>query len=634
MVSEPFRPFDRRQFLRFTTGMGAAIALDQFRPAYGQSEGGKVTEYPDEVTLHIQETPFTIGDRQGTAVTVNGSVPAPLLRFREGQTVKLNVVNHLKEDTSIHWHGIILPFDMDGVPGVSFAGIKPGATFTYRFPLNQSGTYWYHSHSGMQEQRGHYGVLIIDPLEPDPFEYDRDYSILLSDWTFENPHAIMRNLKRMPTFYNNQRRTIANLAEDWDWKGMRMDPVDIADVTGATYSYLLNGQTPDRHWTGIFTPGEKVRLRFINGSAMTFFDVRIPGLKMTVVQADGQNVEPVTVDEFRMGTAETYDVIVEPTTEEAYTIFAETMDRSGYARGTLAVKPGLSAPLPPRRDRPVRTMADMGHGDHGSHSDPGRSDNHSNHDQANTSSSHSNHNDHGTNHTTDHSAHQMTDNPEPMVMESMDHSIHSTHSAPTEHSNHTNHEGDHGMAATASTYQPQSYPHGPDDHGIGPDHGLAQVFAQHHLAAQRRARHHGVLASGEPAGVDDVEAVDVLGRVDGVDDGVFVDLFGQGQLHQDAVDAGIGVELLDLGQDLGVAGGIGHAELEAFHAGLDRLLALGADIDLAGRVLAHQDHRQPRRDAVLRLQFGDLGRHALAHLRREGLAVDQCCGHVPVPSQC
>ncbi|MEB3160845.1 MAG: multicopper oxidase domain-containing protein, partial [Synechocystis sp.] len=301
MVPPALSHINRRQFLRFSTGIGAAMILDQFRPAYGQTDGGKVLTYPDEVTLHIQETPFMVGSRQGTAVTVNGSVPAPLLRFKEGQTVKLKVVNHLKEDTSIHWHGIILPFDMDGVPGVSFAGIRPGETFTYQFPLNQNGTYWYHSHSGMQEQRGHYGAFIVDPKDPDFVEFDRDYAIILSDWTFEDPHAIMRNLKRMPTFYNNQRRTVAHLAEDWDWKGMRMDPVDIADVTGATYTYLLNGQAPAKNWTGLFSPGEKVRLRFINGSAMTFFDVRIPGLKMTVVQADGQNVEPVTVDEFRIG---------------------------------------------------------------------------------------------------------------------------------------------------------------------------------------------------------------------------------------------------------------------------------------------------------------------------------------------
>jgi len=435
-------PWNRRQFLRFSTGMGAAIALDQFRPAYSQTQATQRIQYPDEVTQHIQETPFMVGDRPGTAVTVNGSVPAPLLRFKEGQTVKLNVVNHLQEDTSIHWHGIILPFEMDGVPGVSFADIKPGETFTYQFPLNQSGTYWYHSHSNMQEQRGHYGAFIIDPQTPDPYEYDRDYVVLLSDWTFEDPHSIMRNLKRMPTFYNYQRRTIDHLAEDWEWKGMRMDPVDIADVTAATYTYLLNGQAPDGNWTGLFTPGEKVRLRFINGSAMTFFDVRIPGLKMKVVQADGQNVEPVSVDEFRMGTAETYDVIVEPQ-EEAYTIFAETMDRSGYARGTLAIQPGLSAPLPPRRDRPVRTMADMGHGDHGSHGDSG---DHSNHAPASPPSEPNAHSHHESPPTRDHSAHSTANSGEVM-----------------DHSNHENHSN----PPTVSTYQVQSYPHGPDDHGIG-----------------------------------------------------------------------------------------------------------------------------------------------------------------------
>ena len=448
-------PLNRRQFLRFSTGIGAAIALEQFRPAYSQTPATQRELYPDEVTLHIQETPFIVGDRQGTAVTVNGSVPAPLLRFKEGQTIKLHVVNHLKEDTSIHWHGIILPFEMDGVPWVSFAGIQPGETFTYQFPLNQNGTYWYHSHSNMQEQRGHYGAFIIDPQDPEPYPYDRDYVILLSDWTFEDPHSIMRNLKRMPTFYNYQRRTLAHLAEDWEWKGMRMDPVDIADVTAATYTYLLNGQAPARKWTGLFTPGEKVRLRFINGSAMTFFDVRIPGLKMMVVQADGQNIEPVTVDEFRIGTAETYDVIVEPQAEEAYTIFAETMDRSGYARGTLAIQAGLEASLPPRRDRPVRTMADMGHGDHSSH-DNNRD--HRNHAPA-TPSSQPNAYSHGESTTTaDHSAHSMTG-----LEATIDHSTHGNAGEGTDHRHHDNHT----KPPTVSTYQIQSYPHGPDDHGIG-----------------------------------------------------------------------------------------------------------------------------------------------------------------------
>ena len=370
-----FHQLSRRNFLRFTTGAGIAVGLEQLIPRYAKALPGiqqaqNEAKYPDIIDLKIQETSFKIGDRQSQALTVNGSIPGSLVRLKEGQTAKIRVTNQLKKDTSIHWHGIILPPEMDGVPGISFAGIKPGQTFTYKFPLNQSGTYWYHSHSGLQEQRGHFGPLIVDPLEPEPFKYDQDYIIMLSDWTFEEPHDVLSNLKKMPAFYNYQRRTVGSLAEDWEWKGMRMDPTDIADVTGATYTYLMNGLAPDPNWTAIFQPGNKVRLRFINAAAMTFFDVRIPGLKMTVIQADGQNVQPISVDEFRIGVAETYDVIVEPQDEQAYTIFSETMDRSGYARGTLAIRQGLSAPLPERRQRPLRTMADMGMNHDMSHSTP------------------------------------------------------------------------------------------------------------------------------------------------------------------------------------------------------------------------------------------------------------------------
>ncbi len=363
---------NRRNFLRFTAGVGVGVGLHSLLPAYAKQDLSmgrreQESEYPDIINLQVRETPIKIEDRNTKALTINGSMPGPLVRLQKGQTATIKVTNQLSKDTSIHWHGVILPANMDGVPGVSFAGIKPGQTFTYQFPVTQSGTYWYHSHSGLQEQRGHFGPIIIDPIEPEPFEYDQDYVVMLSDWTFENPHYVLANLKKMSAYYNYQRRTIANLSEDWEWRRMRMDPTDIADVTGATYTYLMNGLAPNSNWTALFNSGDKVRLRFINAAAMTFFDVRIPGLKMTVVQADGQNVQPLAVDEFRIAVAETYDVIVEPQDEQAYTIFAETMDRSGYARGTLALREGLSAPLPKRRERPLRTMADMGmaHGSSG-----------------------------------------------------------------------------------------------------------------------------------------------------------------------------------------------------------------------------------------------------------------------------
>ena len=375
-MNQQNQAISRRHLLKLATGFGVSVGLHQLlsRPATSQTPQivGELLppdRYLDSIDLKVFQQKLQIGDRQANAITVDGSVPGPTIRLKEGQMANINVTNELDSDTSIHWHGLILPANMDGVPGISFNGIKPRSTFSYKFPVNQNGTYWYHSHSGLQEQQGHFGALIIDPLEPDPVKYDRDYVVLLSDWTYSKPESIINNLKKVSTFYNYQQRTVANFWEDLDWARMRMDPTDIADVTGSTYSYLMNGFVPDQNWTALFKKGQKVRLRFINASAMTYFDVQIPGLKMTVVQADGQNVQPVSVDEFRIAVAETYDVIVEPTESKPYTIFAETMDRSGYARGTLSPQMGLIAALPPRRTRPLRTMEDMGmdHGSHGGH---------------------------------------------------------------------------------------------------------------------------------------------------------------------------------------------------------------------------------------------------------------------------
>ncbi len=322
----------------------------------------------DVIELTVGRTSLVIDGRSASAVTVNGTLPAPLIRLREGDTAVLRVTNTLREDTSIHWHGIILPNAMDGVPMVTFPGIAPGETFTYEFPVRQSGTYWYHSHSGMQEQLGMYGPMVIEPAKSRDVAYDRDYVVLLSDWTFEDPHRLTAKLKKMGGYYNFQRRTLldlfrkgdAGLADRAMWSRMRMDPTDIADVTGNTYTYLLNGRTPASPWTGAFRPGERVRLRLINSGAATYFDIRIPGLEMTVIQADGQDVVPTTVDELRIAIAETYDVIVHPTGDRAYALFAETMDRSGFALGTLAPRDGMTAPVPERRRRPLRSMTDMG----------------------------------------------------------------------------------------------------------------------------------------------------------------------------------------------------------------------------------------------------------------------------------
>ncbi|MCC7126399.1 MAG: copper resistance system multicopper oxidase [Acidobacteria bacterium] len=330
--------------------------------------------------LRIGETEANITGRSRTALTINDSIPGPLLRWREGDTVTLNVSNALDEDTSIHWHGIILPANMDGVPGLSFAGIHPGETYRYHFTVKQHGTYWYHSHSGFQEQRGVYGPLVIDPREPDPIAADREHVVMLTDWTDEQPERVFRKLKKQSDYYNFRQRTLttflrdvrehglrSTLAERRGWGQMRMSAADLADVTGYTYTYLMNGQPPAANWTGLFAHGERVRLRFINGSAMSYFDVRIPGLKLTVVAADGLPVRPVAVDEFRIAVAETYDVIVEPSGQDAFTIFAQAMDRTGFAAGTLATRAGLTAPVPELDPRAVLTMSDMGHGgmDHG-----------------------------------------------------------------------------------------------------------------------------------------------------------------------------------------------------------------------------------------------------------------------------
>jgi CopA family copper-resistance protein len=355
----------------------AVAALDWLRwPAFASRN----TVYPPTLTgnhfeLVVDEMPVNFNGRAATATAVNGSIPGPLLKWREGDTVTIAVTNRLKEPTSIHWHGIRSPADMDGVPGLSFAGIAAGETFTYRIPVTQNGTYWYHSHSRFQEQTGHYAPLIIEPRGKDPVEYDRDYVIMLSDWTDENPETIYTNLKQQSDYYNYHQRTVGTFLSDARkkglgptvsdrlmWGAMNMSPNDILDVSGATYTYLINGNPPAPNWTALFRPRERVRLRFINGSSMSIFDVRIPGLPMTVVQSDGNYVEPVTVDEFRISVAETYDVIVEPKEETAFTIFAQSEDRTGYARATLAPRPGMSAAIPAMDPRPQLTMVEMGKG--------------------------------------------------------------------------------------------------------------------------------------------------------------------------------------------------------------------------------------------------------------------------------
>ncbi len=336
---------------------------------------GIAPSFAGEYSLTIGEIDVNFTGSPATALAVNGQVPGPELRFTDGEEVVIHVTNTLDVMSSIHWHGLLLPPEMDGVPGMSFDGIPPGETFTYRFTIRQTGTYWYHSHSGYQEQQGVYGPLIIEPKVDDPAAFDREHTIVLSDWLDTDPADVHANLKSMSDYYNYAQRTLGDFfglaaeegvaaaaSERLAWGNMRMTPTDLSDVSG--YTYLLNGQTNAVPWFGEMKPGERVRLRFVNAGAMSYFDVRIPGLKMTVVEADGQAVVPVPVDEFRIAVAETYDVIVEPQDDVPYQILAEALDRSGFAVGRLGGSPDAQLEQPALRERGLLTMNDMG-GDHG-----------------------------------------------------------------------------------------------------------------------------------------------------------------------------------------------------------------------------------------------------------------------------
>jgi len=363
----------RRQFVQGIAVAGLAVSSGVW--AKSTKPSAIATQVPhlkgNQFDLTVDEALVNYTGKSRIATVINGSLPAPVLHFKEGETVTIRVTNRLKEQSSIHWHGLLLPFGMDGVPGISFKGIEPGQTFTYQFPILQSGTYWYHSHSGFQEQTGMMGAIVIEPRDGETIKADRDHVIMLSDWTDANPMMLLNKLKMESGFDNYQMPTATQFLADvrkngWKntvadrkmWNEMRMMPTDFTDLSAHTFTYLMNGTNPASNWTGLFSKGDKVRLRFINGSAQTIFDVRIPGLKLTVIGTDGQLVDPVTVDEFRIGVAETYDVLVEPS-DDAYTIFAQNIDRSGYARGTLAVKEGLSAPIPPLDKIQWLGMTDM-----------------------------------------------------------------------------------------------------------------------------------------------------------------------------------------------------------------------------------------------------------------------------------
>ena len=450
-------PVSRRDFLRYGSALGALAGMHGLLPRWLDAGGvppridpGVLDGSAGPIELTIGRTEIGVDGKGGTAVTMNGTVPGPLIRFREGDEAVIHVTNTLDEDTSIHWHGIILPNGMDGVPKVNFPGIRPGETFTYRYPIEQYGTYWYHSHSGLQEQLGHYGPLVIDPAGAEPEPFDREYVVVLSDWTFEDPYRVLAKLKKHPDYYNYGKRTVfdffrdagdeglgAAVSDRLSWGRMRMMPTDISDITAATYTFLMNGMGPESNWTGLFEPGERVRIRFVNASAATIFDVRVPGLPMTVIQKDGQHVKPVETDEFRLSIAETMDVIVEPEEDRAYTVFAESLARGGYARGTLAPREGMSAPVPELRERPLLSMADMGmmHGAGGMEMEGM---------------------DEGTAAPADTAAHDM----------------HAGHDMPATEDLHAGHDmGGMGMEGTSELLPPGAVPepsmHGPDDHGVG-----------------------------------------------------------------------------------------------------------------------------------------------------------------------
>ena len=366
----------RRRFVQGLAVGGALLGLSSvIKPGWARVAESTGSSAPvltgTEFDLVVAESPVNFTGNPRMATTINGSIPAPTLRWREGDTVTIRVTNKLRIATSIHWHGILLPFKMDGVPGISYKGIAPGETFTYRFKVMQTGTYWYHSHSGFQEQTGMYGAIVVEPAAGETIRTDRDYVVQLSDWTDEDPMRVFAKLKKQSDYYNFNQPTASDFFRDVSrngfktaldnrkmWNEMRMSPTDLADISAYTYTFLMNGNSPDGNWTGVFHRGECMRLRFISSGAQSFFDVRIPGLKMTVVHVDGQDVEPVTVDEFRCGPGETYDVIVEPK-DDVYTIFAQSMDRTGFARGTLAVRKGLTAPVPVLDKPEWLTMTDM-----------------------------------------------------------------------------------------------------------------------------------------------------------------------------------------------------------------------------------------------------------------------------------
>ena len=413
---EEQRLLSRRQFVQGLAAGGAVLGLGLWpKQSWALRSPGQLEVLAGtQFDLSVGETAVNYTGKTRPAITVNGSVPAPILRWREGTRVQLRVRNDLPpgsihgDSTSIHWHGILLPANMDGVPGLSFDGIGRGESYLYEFDVRQGGTYWYHSHSGFQEQGGMYGPLIIDPIAPEPFSYDRDYVVFLSDWTDMDPARLFARLKKLSEYDNYYQRTVgdffrdvsndglrATLSDRAAWGRMRMTPTDLSDVNAHTYTSLMNGTTSLGNWTGLFRSGEKIRLRFINGSAMSYFDVRIPGLKMTVVEVDGQYVHPLTVDEIRIATAETFDVIVEPTGQDAFTLFAQDSARTGYVSGTLAVREGLRAPVPAVDPRPLLTMADMGHGDHAAHSGhgatPAAADPHAGHGATPASDPHAGH---------------------------------------------------------------------------------------------------------------------------------------------------------------------------------------------------------------------------------------------------
>lgn len=344
------------------------------------------------VNLTIAYKTVYFAGKARKAIAVNNQIPAPTLHFKEGDHVTINVYNNLDQDTAVHWHGILVPWQMDGVEGVSQKGIPPGSVFHYRFTLHQSGTYWYHAHAGLQEQQGFYGAFLIDPPKPPHYKYTKDYVIVLSDWSNTEANQILNNLKKEGDYYSPRfplQPSLAKFLHDYqkasieerkkivdDYKMMQQMRMGLYDISDVAYdAFLLNGQPNTYPWTAPVKIGDVVRLRFIGAGGSTIFNVKIPGTSMQMVHVQGNDVKPYTINDFKIAPGETFDVLVKIQKNEPYIIYAESIDTLGAALGALVTTPyqlvnfqqvtPFPEPKPVTREMMMLMMEGMGHGTSG-----------------------------------------------------------------------------------------------------------------------------------------------------------------------------------------------------------------------------------------------------------------------------